>query len=65
MGNALLHGNRPGILGAGAGTRTRNLLFTRQPPTVYVVLPRSILAAQVGSVVRVVPFCCAGSAVVE
>jgi hypothetical protein len=45
------------IFGAGAGTRTPNLLFTRQRATVCGVLARTVLAAQVGSAVRLMWFC--------
>jgi hypothetical protein len=38
--------------GAGGGTRTPNLLFTRQPRSVHGVLARAVLTAQVGWVVQ-------------
>jgi hypothetical protein len=38
--------------GAGGGTRTPNLLFTRQQRTVHGVLARAVLAAHVGGVVQ-------------
>jgi len=43
--------------GAGGGTRTPNLLFTRQPRIVHGVLAGAVLAAQVGWVVQPVRFC--------
>jgi hypothetical protein len=49
-------GGRPGspASGAGAGTRTRNLLFTRCVPAVWSGLASHVLACQVGSRVRLV-----------
>jgi hypothetical protein len=47
------------------GTRTPNLLFTRQERIVRRVLGRAVLAAQVGGVVQPVRSCDAESRLVE
>jgi hypothetical protein len=43
--------------GAGGGTRTPNLLFTRQERIVHGMLASAVLAAQVGWLVQPVRSC--------
>ena len=45
------------LMGAGGGTRTPNLLFTRQERIVHGVLAGTVLAGQVGGVVQLVSSC--------
>ena len=45
------------LMGAGGGTRTPNLLFTRQQRIVHRVLASVVLAAQVERVVQPVWSC--------